>query len=198
MNPRKTQSGRLRQGHGSSVGQDRKREASVELSGSATGGLPPEDSAGARVFAALEGLWTLQRKISESGSMQGTASFRRVNANMLQYREQGVLRLESGWTGEASREYFYVLEPGPDSPGIRIAFVTEGRPGGTLHRISLRTAPGALWPTIGQDVHLCDRDLYRGTYTFIDPDNHQTRVIVTGPAKNYIISTALTRIPVSR
>lgn len=164
-------------------------------SGTAAGGPPQEDSAGARVFAALEGLWALRREISGIGSMQGTADFRRISANMLRYREQGVLRLDSGWTGEASREYFYLLEPGPDGPGIRIAFAAEGRPGGTLHRISLRTAPGAPWPTAGQDIHLCDRDVYQGTYTFIDPDHYTTRVVVTGPTKDYTISTTLARIP---
>jgi Family of unknown function (DUF6314) len=164
-------------------------------SGTAAGGPSQEDAAGARVFAALEGSWSLQREISGAGSMEGAADFRRVGADLLHYREQGVLRLDSGWTGEASREYFYLLEPGPDGPDIRIAFAVRDRPGETLHRLRLHTAPEARWPAAGQDVHLCSRDVYQGTYNFVDPDHYTTRVVVTGPAKDYTISTALARIP---
>jgi len=142
------------------------------------------NTGGAAVFDSLTGAWHLERVIEPGiGTMAGAARFRPLRAGLLHYREDGRLRLASGHTGAAYREYFYVL----DEAAIHICFAVGGQPGDTMHTLRPDTAGDAA------DTHLCRADQYTGRYRFPGPDQFSVHMRVTGPEKHYWIVTAYRR-----
>jgi len=166
-------------------------------------------SAGAAVFRSLEGDWALDRVIEPGiGSLEGTARFSRLGETLLLYREEGKLLLTSGYSGEAFREYHYLLE----GDQIRICFVQNGKTAGTMYTLRLdpdpadpdradpdpaETDPAETDPSSSEpdpspeatDVHLCNADIYRGQYRFDAEDRFTVRIEVTGPAKDHQITS---------
>lgn len=147
------------------------------------------DAAGnaAVAFGWLPGDWTLSRTISDGSTVIGEAKFSTLKPRVLHYLETGTLRLQSGYLGKIRREYYYVLE----EDHIHVTFA-DAAPG---ERTFLRLYPvddgnGCLR---AQGNHHCDCDLYAAVYSFESARQVVMTVQVSGPKKDYRITTALTR-----
>ena len=141
---------------------------------------------GAGVFSHLVGEWRLSREFSPGlGTMTGTARFRPIGDGVLHYREDGRVEFANGHTGDAFREYHYVLDP---DGTIRVCFVEAGTFGRTLHALRL-DGPTAH----AVDTHLCGADTYVGRYAFELPDRFTVDMDVRGPAKDYATHTRFER-----
>jgi Family of unknown function (DUF6314) len=138
----------------------------------------------ATVFAALTGQWRIERRIDPGlGTFTGVARIRPLRTDELHYREDGELRLATGHSGPAHREYVYIL----DGDAIRVCLVVDGEPGTTVHRLDLAGGSEA------SDVHLCRADRYLGTYSFAGADRFTVAMRVVGPDKDYEIHTSYRR-----
>lgn len=146
---------------------------------------------GAAVFGSLSGGWAFDRVIEpDVGTVTGTATFRPVATDRLHYREDGRISLATGYAAAVFREYVYVLE----GDRILVCFADGERPGGLLHTLRLEGAAGAATELCGVDVHHCGRDLYEGTYRFEGVDRFTVAMRVTGPAKDYRMTTGYRRL----
>ena len=147
------------------------------------------DTSGGAVFAALAGVWRLSREFAPGlGTMTGTARFRPVRDGVLHYREDGRVAFEGGHTGDAFREYHYVLDP---DGTIRVCFVEPDTFGRTLHALRLDAAVTAVAEAV--DTHLCGADTYVGRYAFALPGRFTVDMDVRGPAKDYSTHTVFER-----
>lgn len=145
-------------------------------------------AAAATIFARLEGAWVLRREIPGIGTMDGTAVFGPLLPGTLLYREEGRLRLQSGYSGPATREYYYLLE----EDHIRVTFA-DAAPGERTF-VTLRPERGHGDTFSAADVHCCTPDVYSATYHFTD-ERLTISTGVRGPKKDYTILTTLIRGP---
>ena len=123
-------------------------------------------------LAAFEGHWQIDRMIEDrragqTGRFTGTGLFR-PDAGGLIYEERGRLTLGAA-RFEAERRYFWRVGDG----GIDVCF-EDGR---FFHRIGPKA------------VHWCDPDDYHVTYDFGDWPRWQAAWQVTGPRKDYVMTS---------
>lgn len=145
---------------------------------------------GAGVFGSLVGRWEFDRVIEPGvGKVTGVATFRPVAPDRLHYREDGRISLAGGHTAAVFREYVYLLE----DDRILVCFADGERPGAVMHTLGLRDAGDAGAGSCGVDVHHCGADVYEGTYQFRGADRFSVVMRVTGPAKDYRMTTGYRR-----
>jgi hypothetical protein len=136
----------------------------------------------------LRGRWEVERAITDfasgqSGSFSGLARCDQAAAaaaGALAYHEQGELRF-GGHRGPASRSVLF--RPGPDGT-VDVRFA-DGRP---FYELDLRSGS---WSA----EHPCGRDSYHVTVRVLGPDAYVERWRVSGPGKDYVMTTTMTRIP---
>lgn len=139
------------------------------------------------IFTQLPGRWSVNRTSTDSSSFRGEARFQPVDENILDYFEQGILRLQSGYSCEATRGYRYYLEDNK----IRIDFANSPSNEG----IFIIVEPKQIGEkNIGVGSHLCIADRYDCTFTFQTPTLITLEIEVQGPRKNYSIQTVLEKI----
>lgn len=131
-------------------------------------------------LADLAGKWWLNRVIEdaragETGQLTGTASFADQGEYWL-YAETGTLVLPGREPLAASREYRFFDNP----DGAEVCFA-DGRP---FHAIR--------WDQ-PEAVHECPPDLYRVRYDFTGFPRWQAVWQVTGPRKDYIMTSTYSR-----
>lgn len=143
----------------------------------------------AAAFRLLRGDWALSRTISDGGTVRGKAEFSPRGPRILHYRESGWLTLSSGYSGEIRRQYFYVLE----DDHIHVTFA-DAAPGQRTF-LRLRLAADRIGGLYACDTHLCGRDVYAATYGFESAQRIVITFHVSGPRKEYVIRTTLTRDP---
>jgi hypothetical protein len=140
--------------------------------------------------AYLRGSWSvdrtlLDRRTGTRGTFTGVVRFTDADDGGLHWREEGTVRWTSfdgaPFTGPASREY--LLRPADTAAVMDVAF-PDGRP---FHRMGFTGQSN-------QDVHWCDPDTYRVTYTVLGPDEVGYRWDVTGPAKDQLLESVLRRL----
>lgn len=128
---------------------------------------------------SLLGAWTMTRTIddrlkSEQSTVDGTTDLEMATDGRVRWSERGTLR-----TGElvlaVSRVLYVELRGG----GWFVTF-EDGR---DFHP----------WAPGDEVVHPCAPDTYVGRVEVVDPDRWHVRWDVTGPAKDYTMTTALTR-----
>ncbi|MFC5069336.1 DUF6314 family protein [Flaviflagellibacter deserti] len=135
------------------------------------------------VVEGLEGNWSIARTIDPEGSLAGVATFFRRTDGWLAYFERGELKVAGG-SYPAERRYLFE----PLTNGFAVWFDAE--PLRLFHKIALiRSEDGSL---TGEATHPCGRDMYLTTYRFAG-DGFTIRHRVTGPNKNYTMTTAYTR-----
>lgn len=133
--------------------------------------------------ADFAGTWQITRRIvdrhgAQSGRFDGLADLTPQAAAGLQYREDGTLTLDAGGTFRASRAYVWqftsdrVLVKFDDGRDFH-SFVPTGQAAGTDHP--------------------CGQDYYRVTYDFRDWPVWRAVWTVTGPAKDYTMTSLYTR-----
>ena len=142
------------------------------------------------VLDGLTGCWSLTRIVhgndTNQGSMQGIATFRRLESGLMAYREEGRLLLPSGETFDAFRDYLY----NRISNGFAVFFCET--PPRLFHEIKLRNAgTGAL---VGTADHRCGDDHYATRYAFQPDGGFDIRHDVRGPRKDYTMTTHYARI----
>ncbi len=138
-----------------------------------------------QVMTQLAGSWSFDRIIEAQASMQGIATFTPLDAESLAYRERGRLRLPDGTELEAEREYVF---RGRDR-GFDVFF--KETPPRLFHTISLFVFDGALSGNAG---HLCSLDHYQSTYIFRPDGGFVVRHVVSGPRKDYTMTTTYARV----
>jgi hypothetical protein len=140
--------------------------------------------------AYLRGSWSVDRTLLDRstgarGTFTGVVRFIDQPDGGLQWREEGTVRWTSlsgaPFSGPASREY--VLWPA-ETPAVLDVYFPDGRP---FHRMGFAGQSN-------HDVHWCDPDTYRVTYTLGGPDECGYRWDVTGPAKDQLLESALRRL----
>lgn len=139
------------------------------------------------VTKKLIGSWSFSRVIENQATMQGTAIFTPLDRGRLAYREQGHLKLANGTTVQAEREYLFSSSGG----GFRVFFRED--PPRLFHEISLSASPGGALS--GRAGHLCKHDDYQSAYAFLPDGTFAVRHVVSGPRKDYTMTTTYTRIP---
>lgn len=137
----------------------------------------------------LAGRWSLRRvvegKEARQGSMQGVATFRRLESGLMAYREEGRLQLPGGGTFDAFRDYLYDRR----TDGFAVFFAET--PPRLFHEIRLREeADGTL---VGAAEHPCGRDHYATRYAFQPDGSFVVHHDVRGPRKDYAMTTLYTR-----
>ncbi len=159
--------------------------------------------------AFLRGSWAVERTMLDRssgarGSFSGTVTFEDADdgAALLQ-REHGTV-CWGDHEGPASREY--VWRPG-DTPGAMDVFFPDGRffhsvrldgpaprpPGSSAAELGGTATRGESQPAEWRAEHWCDPDDYRVTYAATGPDELRYEWDVTGPAKDLLLTSILSR-----
>lgn len=139
-----------------------------------------------QVMTRLAGAWSFNRVIEGQGSMKGLATFTALDAERLAFREQGRLTLLNGIELEAEREYVFCARDG----GFDVYF--RETPPRLFHTIELAASDGGALS--GSAGHLCNLDHYQSTYTFCADGGLIIRHVVSGPRKDYTMTTIYTRM----
>lgn len=135
--------------------------------------------------AGLLGMWRIDRPIVDAlgpdAHFTGNIIIRQTEGTLdtLTLAESGYLKIGDQSPVPANRAYSWVFH----SPTFVEAFFLDGRP---FHNIDLATAnPKAL--------HECPPDTYRVAYDFRMPDEWRSTWTVTGPRKDYVMTSTMTR-----
>ncbi|WP_050929988.1 DUF6314 family protein [Aestuariivita boseongensis] len=130
-----------------------------------------------RQITDFEGRWTLTRWIVHADGTKadftGEARFEPNDTGGLAYLEDGHLTLPTGQQMRATRAYRWEADLS--------VFFDDGRP---FHQVP---AEG------GEAVHLCPPDTYRVTYDFTEWPQWQAVWQVTGPRKDYVMTSVYTQ-----
>lgn len=134
-------------------------------------------------LTAFEGPWQLSRQIEDrkAGHVitgQGSCVFAADGPERMIYDEEIVLNVPGQAPLSGTRRYFW------EQHGREIAVLfSDGR---GFHRLT----PGRSG---SEDVHICDPDLYRGRYDFANWPQWTAIWRVTGPRKDYVMTTKYRR-----
>ena len=129
--------------------------------------------------------WRLERDLLDRsdgtrGTFTGVVLFTPTDDGGLDLHEEGTMRWPA-FTGPASRDYLLKPAARPDALDV---FFPDGRP---FHRMGFA-------PDASRDAHWCDPDTYRVSYTRLGPDHFSYSWDVTGPRKDLLLTSHLTRI----
>jgi Family of unknown function (DUF6314) len=138
------------------------------------------------VTKKLAGSWSFDRVIEGQATMRGIATFTALERDSLAYREQGELRLLNGTELRAEREYIFSRS----DRGFEVFF--KENPPRLFHEIALANRAGRGMS--GDATHLCNLDTYRSTYMFLPDGRFVIRHVVSGPRKDYTMTTTYSRI----
>jgi hypothetical protein len=133
--------------------------------------------------AFLLGRWQLERVNRDlgsgvSGTFTGFVTFT-PDGDRIRQHESGLMSWGS-YTGPASRDY--LMHPS-NSPSRLDVHFSDGR---EFHSLDLSDG---CWTA----EHGCSPDLYVGTFTALGPNRLEYSWRVTGPSKDLLLSTVLTR-----
>lgn len=144
-------------------------------------------SSAKKAFSFLEGKWGLIRSTNGFGSMKGEALFMPLLGapSFLSYREEGIFETLYGEGLLFYREYMYVL----NDEEIDIYFASHQKKQHLFHTLSFLPHKNSC----SASVHLCGKDLYVPTYTFLDKDSFALEYRVKGPKKDLIIQSLFQR-----
>ena len=138
------------------------------------------------VMTRLTGSWSFNRVIEGQGTMQGIAIATPLDNGRLTYRELGNLKLLNGAELQAEREYIF----SKGDKGFQVFF--KENPPRLFHEISLSASIGGALS--GSAGHLCEPDEYQSAYRFMPDGTFVVRHVVSGPAKDYTMTTTYLRI----
>lgn len=141
------------------------------------------------VFKALEGRWSLTRRIVDSSqqllaSGVGHASFTKSNnnPNCLEYYESGEVTHRGQKPASFYKKYFFSLLNGE----LSVFFDCQLQD--MYHTIDFASTT----EVVGK--HLCNLDHYMITYQFDLPRKYKTICEVSGPNKDFVIHSIYTRV----
>jgi hypothetical protein len=127
-----------------------------------------------KLFSNLEGLWHFKRLVSNYGTLEGTALFKKISPNTLHYREEG-----HSSHGTFFQEYLYEY-----ASEISVYFMDKS----LLHRLQFKHKL-----TMARAEHLCKCDHYSAEYEFLNEQQWRLNYLVRGPKKDFSIQTQFTK-----
>lgn len=141
------------------------------------------------VFKCLKGNWILQRFKDLKPLATANASFclLKNTPNALAYREEGCMIHPAPEPFTFYREYEYHLEHNR----INVFFVNQNEENKLFHTLDFSIDPDGFM--VASAVHNCALDVYEINYTLSCPDKLAITYRVTGPNKNYILTTNFNR-----
>lgn len=121
--------------------------------------------------------------------MEGQAHFVKNDADphLLHYREEGAYQDPNGQCFNAYREYHYRLQ------SREWAVYFSERPAALLHSLTFKIPSFERAPLVAEGMHRCSEDYYTARYEFYDSNRFHLSYRVTGPLKDYIITTLFER-----
>jgi hypothetical protein len=133
--------------------------------------------------AFLSGRWRIARRIGDArlgivGRLTGYATFT-PSPDGLIHDENGDLNF-GDYRGPVTRRYHLMI----DRPSAGEVLHVDGR---LFHRLDLAAGRDEI-------LHQCGHDEYRGRYRVMDKDRFAVTWHVTGPRKQYRLSTVHTRL----
>jgi hypothetical protein len=128
----------------------------------------------------FHGLFTLERAVSNGTKMVGVVQFDVLSENSLSYFEKGNVVLPD--LTQLPFERFYVYEISHN----KLAVFFDAQKTQLFQNITLTSKENAL---IGQAVHHCLDDIYSSLYAFYPDYRFTISHHVTGPKKDYHITT---------
>lgn len=159
-----------------------------------------------QIFENLVGIWSIKRILGNYGTAEGTAKFTPSNPNktaannlenrtenssnentlVIDYREDVHVKYDSSLgpnvENTAYKEYVYLYDTARDK------IIKKFTNGNLFYELSIdfdkQSAHGD---------HLCEKDMYKATYTFSSPRNFVLTYYVNGPQKDYLIETEFTK-----
>lgn len=158
-----------------------------------------------QIFDNLIGIWSIKRILGNFGTAEGTAKFTLQNNNettsnattsdentlVINYREDLIVKYDNNVSSQqlspnvensAYKEYVYLYDMARDK--IIKKFTT----GNLFYELSID-----FEKQIANGDHLCEKDFYKASYDFIDPENFVLTYFVNGPKKDYLIKTEFTK-----
>ena len=141
---------------------------------------------GQTMFERLSGRWRQSRTIVPGGQYMGVAHFVPAENGCLRYTEEGVLTPDGVGPVQSRRTYLYKIDDG------RIDVLFDESPPRLFHSIEDFQDSGSDVVS-HESMHVCGQDTYRSTYEFRSDKSFVIRHRVTGPRKNYVMTTVYTR-----
>jgi|SRR5579871_1205585 len=140
-------------------------------------------SAISKIFYSLKGHWKFSRHITDQGTVEGIACFRKKanHPHVLLYREEGVFTSLKGQQHRISQEYEYRYS----EEKIDVFFARERNQ--LLHSLEF------TGPHQASGQHLCGKDTYFAAYQFHFPGSFELQYVVKGPKKDYQIQTLFSK-----
>jgi hypothetical protein len=144
-----------------------------------------------KVFALLEGEWSIERVIEPGGHFIGMSSFRPMERDVLVYRESGQLVIGDGQIFSSERSYLYSLKDNY----IEVVFHDGSSVGEHFVDLIFPENQNNQWPieTVSE-THVCRLDNYDAIYRIESEDIFHITYIVCGPKKSYVSRTLFRRI----
>lgn len=136
------------------------------------------------IFDQLIGRWHIARTFGTIGTGEGHAEFTLGEPNRLIYREDLTLRCDGRKDADhVYQDYGYLYDI---HQNILIKQFSDGRDFYPLIFDSdFKCATG---------THRCLSDLYQAKYTFVNQQNFKLTYYVTGPQKNYCLTTQFIKL----
>lgn len=144
------------------------------------------------LYAYFSGSWRFTRSMLGTdklviGEADGCAEFHSGEANCLQYKESGQLRLEADQRVVSfTRRFDYRIE----GDVVHVAFADGVQAGQAYQSYRYDPVQKALLPI---ETHLCILDRYDGRYVLIDADRFDLHTRIEGPHKDYLLHTQFKR-----
>jgi hypothetical protein len=139
------------------------------------------------VWLKLPGCWHLSREIIGVGSAEGSAAFVSVAADILEYKEEGILK-SNGTENEFYRSFVYKKQ----GCSITLIYNDPHRSGDILHELSF-VIEGEN--QVARHCHLCGDDHYDLEFLMSEAEGVITmNYVVKGPQKDYQMRTVLTPV----
>lgn len=136
------------------------------------------------VFVTLNGTWKLVREISDGSRFVGNADFTFLCKDKIRLCEDGILTLPDLKEIPASRSWLWEVRRN----NLLDIFYDE-EPPRPYHSVPVKYIGKEF---SGEADHLCDRDLYSGSYT-IAKDRIEIAHRVSGPKKDYRLVSVFSR-----
>lgn len=159
-----------------------------------------------QIFENLLGIWSIKRVLGNYGTAEGIAKFTLQNqtgipvndsdnssvtnsgnsSDVINYREDLQVKYDNNFgpnvENTAYKEYVYLYDKARDK------IVKQFTNGNLFYELSID-----FDKQIAHGDHLCEKDMYKATYNFLNPQKFVLTYYVNGPQKHYLIETEFTK-----
>lgn len=130
-----------------------------------------------KLFYSLIGQWHIERKLSLHPLAYGKVNFNLIKSNCIMYEEKMMIKTSKNISYQANQTYFYIYDELSDSITKKFK---DDQLFYELNFINNTEATG---------YHKCLNDHYKALYNFISHNEFKLSYKVTGPGKDFVISS---------